>query len=152
MKWLNATGLLLQFLSFWFAAPEILGDGFLKRMQVGLKSFVTKLSVLVVIVVVLGYGLTFSVMGILKGMNATETPVTNYEMVQYYIAFGLATLLYLIFIFNYKKIRAFIDSRLAGPLIEKLILNADLRKNALITGAILFTLGFLAQFMAILLF
>lgn len=151
MKWLNAAGLLLQFLSFWFAAPEILGDGFLKSMQAGLKSFVTKISVLVVIVVVLGYGLTFSIMGILKGMSASETPVTKSEMMQYYIAFGMATLLYLIFIFNYKKIRAYIDRRVAGPLIEKLIFNADLRKNALITGAILFTIGFLTQFMVILL-
>lgn len=146
MKWLNAFGLLLQFLSFWFAAPELLGDSFLKRMQGGLKTFITKFSLVILLIVVLGYGLTFSFLGIIKGMKASENPISQNEMIQYYIVFGFATIAYMIFILNYKKIKTWLDVRVAGPLIEKLILNPDLRKNALISGAILFTLGFLIQF------
>lgn len=149
MKWLNALGLLLQFLSFWFAAPELLGDSFLKRMQGGLKAFVTKFSVVIIMIVVLGYGLTFSFLGIMKGMRASEMPIPQHDLIQYYTNFGFATVAYLVFILNYKKIKTWLDERVSAPLIEKLIQNPDLRKNALITGAIIFTLGFLIQFAVI---
>lgn len=149
MKWLNAFGLLLQFLSFWFAAPELLGDSFLKRMQGGLKAFVTKFSVVIFMIVILGYGLTFSVLGIVKGMKAAEEPISQNEMIRYYLVFGIATFAYLLFIFNFKKIKLWLDNKIAGPLVERLIQNPDLRKNALITGAILFTMGFLMQFFSI---
>lgn len=151
MKWLNALGLLLQFLAFWLAAPELLGDNFLKRMQVGLKAFVTKFSVVIIMIVILGYGLTFSVLGIVKGMKASAEPITQQEMIQYYLAFGFATFAYILFIFNYQKIKTWLDEKVSAPLIEKLIHNPDLRKNALITGAFLFTIGFLMQFISIIL-
>jgi len=31
MKWVNRLGILLEFLSFWFAAPEILGEGAVEK-------------------------------------------------------------------------------------------------------------------------
>ena len=36
--WLNRAGIILEFMSFWFAAPEILGAERLKEIEVWVKS------------------------------------------------------------------------------------------------------------------
>jgi hypothetical protein len=33
MEWVNRVGIVLEFLSFWFAAPEILGEGRLRALE-----------------------------------------------------------------------------------------------------------------------
>ncbi|HMT30478.1 MAG TPA: hypothetical protein PKD91_14480 [Bacteroidia bacterium] len=151
MKWINALGLLLQFISFWLAAPEILGEKALIRISSGLKKLVSNLSMAIVLLIILGYGLTFSIGGIMKGLEASRSGSSIQNDSNFLISMGIATFLYFIFIFRYKKIRLFIDTKISGPLIEMFVKDEQIRKNSLWTGAVLFTTGFIIQFLIILL-
>tara|TARA_B110000046_G_scaffold183520_1_gene219774 strand:+ start:660 stop:848 length:189 start_codon:yes stop_codon:yes gene_type:complete len=57
---------------------------------------------------------------------------------------------YFIFIFASKRIQRWLAKTVADPLIDKLIDQGETRKNALIIGAVLFTVGFLVQTLSIL--
>jgi|GEM_PF-719551 len=129
MKWLNALGLLLQFISFWLVAPEIIGKNSLIRIAGMLKKFLSNLSVIIIFLVVAAYGITFSVGGTLRGLSASDNRVSNTEFYSYLIVLGIATVLYMIFIFNYKKIRSWLDRKITGPLVDKFVQNDELRKN-----------------------
>lgn len=150
MKWLNALGLLLQFLSFWFAAPELLGTSALKRFEIGLRKFLAFIPLLIVMLVIAGYGLSFTVIGFIKGMEAAKTGMETTEMYRYLAVFFTATIAYFIFMFYYKRIKKWLDLKVAKPLSEKLVHNNETRSTALAIGAVLFTLGFLLQFVLIL--
>lgn len=150
MKWINALGLIIQFISFWLAAPELLGRQTLERFENGLRKFVAALPVVIIGVFAIGYGLTFGIMGMLKGLKASETGVTNTEMSNYYIVLGICSVIYLIFMLFYKRIRSWLEINFAGPLTNALIRNNESRKNALVAGAVLFTVGFLMQLAVIL--
>jgi hypothetical protein len=150
MKWLNALGLLLQFISFWLAAPELIGDNGLKRMQKMLENFVSNFSIIFLGTIMMGYILFFSINGILRGLDASEKGITTAEMTRYYISVGIATLVYLAGMLRYKKIKLWIDQKIAVPVIENYIQNHRLRRNSLLAGAALFTFGFLIQFIIIL--
>jgi len=150
MKWLNALGMLFEFLSFWLAAPEILGNNGLNRLKHVLTMLITNLSVIVISLIVLGYGLGFTLTGIIQGLNASEFGATKAELIRYYLILFAGTALYFIFILRYRKIKAWIDTKIAVPLIENLINNDTLRKKSLVAGATLFTFGFLIQFIIIL--
>ena len=149
MKWVNALGLLLQFVSFWLAAPEILGDSGLKRMQNLIKNLISNMSVILLSLLVLSYALFFAINGVLKGMEASSSGITEGEMTRYYIVLAAAMLLYLFFMIRFKRIRNWIDVSIAAPLLDKYIHNDRLRRNSLISGALLFTIGFLMQFIII---
>lgn len=151
MKWLNALGLLLQFLSFWFAAPELLGTSALKRFENALRKLLSLIPLLIVMIVIGGYGFSFCYIGITKGMQAAETGMEQGEIYQFYIVFIAATLAYFVFMFYYKRIRKWLDLKVALPLTEKLIHNNETRSTALIIGAVLFTIGFMLQFVLVLL-
>jgi len=45
----------------------------------------------------------------------------------------------------HKRVLAWLETRLAGPLVHKLVASADARRNALVLGAVLLTTGFLLQ-------
>ena len=64
---------------------------------------------------------------------------------------AIATILYFILVFKYKKFISWIDLKYAKPITEALINNNQSRKNALIVGAIIFTVGFLMQLFVIVL-
>ena len=145
MKWINAFGLLLQFVSFWFAAPELLGVNTLKRFEAGLRKFVSSLPLILMMVVVLGFAISLSVMGILKGVEGGEGGLTKPEMIQFIIVLIVCMIFYAVFMFFFKRIKTWLDLHLAQPLITGLINNNKARSSALIVGAALFTLGFLLQ-------
>lgn len=148
MKWLNLTGLLLQFLAFWFAAPELLGQATLKRFENGLRKLITATPMILLMVVVAVFSLGFGIVGFFKGLNASKTGMHNQEYFRFLITLGVGTLFYALFIFNFKKIKSYIDQHIARPLLEQLINNNQTRTTALIVGAIFFTSGFLCQFIS----
>lgn len=150
MKWVNALGLTLQFISFWFAAPELLGEQTLKRMEAGLKKLIAKIPVIVVLLFCCGYGLTFGIMGMVRGIKAGKEGIATHEYYSFIAVLVLSTLAYLVFIFNYKAINHWLETRIAQPLTQQLIHNNETRNNALIIGAFLFSVGFLLQLAVVL--
>lgn len=146
MKWVNAIGLLLQFVAFWLAAPELLGEPTLRRFEKGLKKLVTQLPIIIIWIVILGFGITSLVISLMKGWDAARNGTTENEMNDFYIKLAIVCGLYFVFIAFYKQIKKGLETKLAQPLVEKLINNTETRKQSLILGAILFSLGFMLQF------
>jgi hypothetical protein len=149
MKWINALGLLLQFISFWFAAPELLGVNTLKRFESTLRKFVASLPLIILLAFILVYAVSMSVLGIMKGLKASEVGLEKNEMLQVYTIMGICLILYFVFLFFFKRIKNWLDIHLAQPLVSGLINNNKTRSSALIVGAILFTIGFLLQLVVI---
>ena len=104
MKWLGILGLTFQFLAFWFAAPELLGESALQRFQSSLKKVLSVLPILIILTVVLGYGLSFSILGIVKGIEASEAGVEESELYTYYVTIGVSTLVYFVFLAFFKPL------------------------------------------------
>ena len=151
MKWLNAFSILLQFISFWLAAPELIGDVSLKRLNAFLQKFVSNISMIFLALLILAFSITIGINGIIKGINYSATGVTTEEMWAYYINLGIAGFLYLIFMIFFKKIKLWLDKHLSAPLVNKFTYSDSFRRNSLLIGALLFTFGFVIQFMLILL-
>lgn len=149
MKWINALGLLLQFISFWFAAPELLGVNTLKRFEISLRKFVAALPLIILLCVVLIYAISLSALGILKGIKASEEGIAKNEMTEVYLIMGGCFLVYFVFLIFFKRIKNWLDLHLAQPLVSGLINNNKARSSALIVGAVLFTIGFLLQMVVI---
>lgn len=149
MKWINATGMIFQFVSFWFAAPELLGASTLKRFEKGLRKLISFIPVFLLLLVITGYGLTFTIIGILKGVKAGTEGISNNEFNNYLFIVISCTVIYLLLMIFYRKLRNWLDTKLAIPLTEKLITNNHTRQLALIIGAVLFTAGFLHQMISI---
>lgn len=150
MKWVNAIGLLLQFIAFWLAAPELLGEPTLRRFEKGLKKLVTQLPIIIIWIVVLGYGITSISLSLIKGLDAAKNGITVESLTQFYILLGIFSFLYILFMVFYKRIKKGLETKLAQPLVEKLINNTETRKQALILGAVLFSVGFILQFVVVL--
>ena len=145
MKWVTILGLTFQFLAFWFAAPELLGATTLKRFEVGLKKFILFLPMFTVILVVLTYGITSIGIGLFKTIKSQTEGVDESEIYNYYLGLGIGTVFYIVFLIFYKRIKNWLTIKLAEPLAKKLIEDNQTRSIALIIGAVLFTLGFVAQ-------
>lgn len=144
MKWINILGLVLQFLSFWLAAPELLGSETLKRFENGLIKFLSRLPSILLGIIGLVVGISMGIYGIYSGIAASENGQNN-TLTTMYTILGIS-IAYMIYIFFfYKKVQSFIERWFARPLINHLITNQESRKVALITGAVLFTIGFLCQ-------
>ena len=73
------------------------------------------------------------------------------DLYSFYLVMTIATTLYFILMLRYKKIVNWLDLKFAKPLTETLINNNQSRKNALVVGAIIFTMGFLMQLFVIVL-
>ena len=145
MKWVNALGLTFQFISFWFAAPELLGEQTLKRMEAGLKILITKIPVILVMLFCCGHGLTLGIMGIVKGLKASNKGIAESEYYSFLAVLAISFMAYLLFIIYYKRINRWLENSIAQPLTQRLIHNNETRQNALLIGAVLFSIGFLLQ-------
>lgn len=150
MKWINASGLILQFLAFWFAAPELLGESTLKRFESGLRKFIGRLPILLFMLGVMAYAFLFAVIGLMKGLDAAKNGIEEAEMYQFFWVLGISSALYFISILFYKRILSWLDKKLALPLTDRLIHNNQTRKTALLIGAVLFSIGFILQLSAVL--
>jgi len=145
MKWLSLISIVLQFLAFWFAAPELLGEKAIRRLEINLQNFISTLPSVLLLGVVLAYAISLSVTGIALGISGSELGMTKEDMYQYMISLLICCLVYLVFLIRYKRIKNWLAINLAMPLMKKLIENSEFRFTSLKIGAVLFTLGFVAQ-------
>jgi hypothetical protein len=150
MKWINIIGLIFQFLAFWFAAPELLGSESLRRFEKGLIALIGKIPTVIITFSALAIGGGMSWYGINTGLEASEKDATGmiYTMITIIV---LSVVIMVYFIFFAGKTQRWIQAKMATPLVEKLIMNGESRKSALIAGAVLFTLGFVMQLVVALL-
>lgn len=145
MKWINIIGLCLQFLAFWLAAPELLGAETMKRFEKGLVSIISKLPGMLFGFLGFGLGMGMGVYGFYTGMQGDKELVYKSMYIM-----GTIMVVYVVFmVFFYKKLQIYLQTNVAEPLIEKLINNNQSRKMALVFGAVLFTLGFVFQLLAL---
>ncbi len=64
---------------------------------------------------------------------------------QFVLVLGIAFTVYTVFLIFFKHIRNFIATKISAPLVTRLIDRNETRQQALVIGAVLFTLGFLIQ-------
>ena len=108
MKWINAIGLILQFAAFWFAAPELLGAKTLKRFEIGLTRLLSSIPLIILMIGCVGYGLSFAIAGVLKGMKGAEEGLSESEFYSFIITLGIGTLVYIVFMFFFNRIMAWL--------------------------------------------
>ncbi|MCU0392878.1 MAG: hypothetical protein MUE81_17350 [Thermoflexibacter sp.] len=130
MKWLNVLGMTLQFFSFWFAAPEILGEDKLKHYEEKIKKYISNLPTLI-----FGVPSLILLFVFLSSNKAIESGGTG------------VFLLILAVIFR-KKIRIKFEEKIMQPLLDKLIESEDKRQDYLRIASILFTAGFILSIVA----
>ena len=64
---------------------------------------------------------------------------------QFVLVLGTAFTVYTVFLIFFKHIRNLIATKISAPLVTRLIDRNETRQQALVIGAVLFTLGFLIQ-------
>jgi hypothetical protein len=128
---LNRAGLALGFVSFWFAAPEFIGEDRLRSWEQALASgFKAAWIALTVVLLVLPLTLFGAwVRMAIKAHRLVEVPVSF-------------IVVYLVLIFWGP-----LDRRVQN-LLQKLADNSRLRQNAFVIGAVLFTVSFVLQLAA----
>ena len=136
MDWIKIASIAsisLQFISFWFAAPEVLGSEWLQKAEAIIRKGIKTIPTIL--------------MFILGAIIGVITPKTIDEF-NLKILIPLVLILILILIFS-KKIQKILDEKISVPLLNKLIINQNFRFSLLKTAAILFTLGFILQIITI---
>lgn len=149
MKWLNLLGMVLQFLSFWCAAPELLGEGTMRRLETGMTRFVARIPVILVLGGMLLYALGLGLFGLVEGLRAGRGDHVPMDTNSYFVFLGCAMVAYAVFMVFHKRILGWLEHRLAQPLVHRLVANADTRRNALVLGAVLLTTGFVFQLVVV---
>lgn len=127
IKIFTILGLLLQFLAFWMAAPEILGVNWLRKTEGLIRKMISQLPQLIL-----------AVLGMVLGVMFYHSMRSIFAFVVVIIFIGILLLLY-------KKLGQVLDERISRPLIKKLILNDTFRFTLLKFAALFFTLGFIIQ-------
>jgi hypothetical protein len=147
VKWLSIIGLCMQFFAFWLAAPELLGVDALKRFENGLVKLLSRLPGFTIGFIGFATGVGLGIYGMLVGLEGDADAVK-----EAFIWIGVVFGLYIVFIiFFYKRLQFYLKNKVAEPLMQTLIANNQARKTALVAGAILFTVGFLSQLIALIL-
>jgi hypothetical protein len=145
MKWLNILGMVLQFLSFWCAAPELLGEAAMQRLEKGMTRFVARIPVILVFGGMMVYALVAAGFGTYQGITAGRGEGPPMSMRSYAVVLGIVTSVYVVFLIFHKRVLRFLELRLAQPVVHHLVASADARRNALMLAAVLLTTGFLLQ-------
>ncbi|WP_334126781.1 hypothetical protein [Empedobacter brevis] len=127
IKIFTSLGLVLQFLAFWMAAPEILGVNWLRKTEGLIRKMISQLPQLIL-----------AVLGVVLGVMFYHSMRSIFAFVVVIIFIGILLLLY-------KKLGQVLDEKISKPLIKKLILNDTFRFTLLKFAALFFTLGFIIQ-------
>jgi hypothetical protein len=146
INWLNRIGLTLGFSSFWFAAPEFIGERRLKMWEMALANFAGKVPrafgrFALWLLTIGAFGMAISC-GFLshysKHMSSDNglflTPL--YCFIIYWIAFVLL-------FWAHPRLQ-----RLAARTVSSLANDRQQRQRSLFIGAVCFTISFLLQFIA----
>lgn len=138
---------MLQFLSFWLAAPELLGELTLKRLQVGLIRFVSMFPIYFFAVLGAVLGITMGVAGVYRGLNAAEGMQEN-DFFYFIVTLGATMTLYFVLLGFRVQIEKWITRSFGEPFIMSIINNEGFRRKLLLSASVLFSAGFLCQFIA----
>lgn len=133
IKIFTLLGLVLQFLAFWMAAPEILGVDWLRKTEEMIRKVIKQIPQFIL-----------AVLGMVLGMMF-------YHSTDSLFLFILIIILVVFMCVFYKKIGSVLDDKISKPLIEKLIINDAFRFTLLKFAALFFTLGFVVQVALVLL-
>jgi len=137
MQWIDRVGLLLNFLAFCFAAPELLGERRLKTWRQPLERW---LMVIVVLVWFLLLSFLWVAFSDLMPDEMVEMMPTIW-LISTTAVLSVVSALPLI-------IPGGVLSRVVRPMIQQLADDAHARRRFLAAGAVLFVLGFLLQLAA----
>jgi carbon starvation protein CstA len=138
LKVINILIDVLEFVSFWMVAPELLGEKRMKTIETAVRKTEPYMPGILVGASGTIIGLTFSFLGIYMAS-------TQYLM-QWNIFLAVFMVIYILTILKYsKRFSAFLSNDFFGPFFQKLSDSEVFRKNALKLGAVLFTLSFVLK-------
>ncbi len=131
-QWVDRVGLLLQFLSFWFVAPELVGEERIKTLGKSMATFFSNSIFLIVAVGLLtvAWSLAFR-----EGYHLTHR-------------IGLALLFSSFVLVPKFLLYRLVKERWLPSLVQHLSSDEHFRKGLLWVGGFLFTLGAALQFAA----
>ncbi|WP_322969176.1 hypothetical protein [Faecalibacter sp. LW9] len=129
IKILTLIGLILQFISFWLAAPEILGPDWIVKTEDFFRKLIRKIPTVVL-----------SFLGAIIGVIFYQS--IRLDTILILVMICIIFILLLIF---HKQIEYFLDHKISNPLIQKLIISNNFRFTLLKFAAIFFTIGFIIQ-------
>lgn len=136
MDWIKIASIVsisLQFISFWFAAPEVLGSKWLQKAEAIIRKVIKTIP-----------GFLMLILGAIIGV-LTPKALSGFNLK---LLIPLI-LLFLVTIIFSKKLQKMLDEKISVPLLNRLIINQSFRFSLLKTAAILFTLGFIIQIITI---
>lgn len=110
-----------------------------------------RLPVIIVFGGMLLYAAGMGIFGLVEGLRASRGQDAPLDMKSYYLFVGIGMAVYIAFMVVHNRVLAWLETRLAGPLVHKLGSNPDTRRSALVLGAALLTSGFLMQLVVALL-
>lgn len=127
IKIFTLLGLILQFVAFWMAAPEILGVDWLSKTEEMIRKAINQLPQLILGALGMAMGVMF------------------YHSMSSFFVFIVVIMIIILLLIFYKKVEKLLDEKNSKPLVNKLILNETFRFTLLKFAALFFTLGFLIQ-------
>ena len=155
VDWLNRLALVLGMLSFWFVAPELLGEARIRALEKSALRILPVIPWVVVLaisigVLILDIGFICNAMGIL-GMECPIDieplePIVNWATSDYIRAIIVPLLPLLIGVFTPWLLQWL--RMLTAKLLPVLIENEDVRQRSLWVGAFLFMFSFVLQMIA----
>ena len=147
--WMNRVGIILNFISFWFAAPEILGEERLRKIEASFEKvvkagstclvvflFVTLIPLFVIMLFFLMPALITGIMMLFTGSSLWAGIKTLLAVIGFWLGVAL-----LVQVVN-------LVPELTERFLNMLADNQRIRQRALILGALLFVLGNILQFVA----
>jgi hypothetical protein len=143
---LNRIGLLLDFLAFWLAAPEILGEERLKKAESLVERFIKAFPFVITIIIGLIVLVAYAYMGSVDVDNLFKTMQIDSPLeIRVYSALFCFTPILVAVLVPIIMVMLFATSQ---KLLTIMANDENIRKRALVIGAILFILGFILQFIA----
>lgn len=127
IKFFTLLSLILQFFSFWIAAPEVLGADWLKKTEELIRKMINKLPQFILAISGMAAGFIF------------------YHSLKSMITLVIIVIVMLILMLFSKKLELILDEKISKPLVNKLILNDSFRFTLLKYSAVFFTIGFIIQ-------
>jgi preprotein translocase subunit SecG len=119
----------------------------LKRFEKGLVKLLANLPGMTLGIVGFATGIGLGVYGMMVGMEG-DSDAAKRAIIWIAIVFTLYVVCVVVF---YKRLQKVLRIRVAEPLMNSLIQNNKTRKIALAVGAAFFTLGFICQFVSLVL-
>jgi hypothetical protein len=150
--WVNRVGIVLEFLSFWLAAPEILGEERLKKLERRVERGIRVLSARMMWVIFLATVMIYMAVMRFGGptircMESAVASVTSRVLARIVVAAVWGVLGFVAGMAGVQatnKLRATV----VQPLLRVLADNERIRQRSLAAGAVLFVVGFLLQLVA----